>query len=109
MVCLGNICRSPIAEGLLQQKAQNAGLQWQIDSCGTETFHIGENPDKRGVEVCKERGLNIAHHVARRLTINDFEEFDKIIKLYGFWWPTAERTVEAVQVLMRHHVILPMQ
>jgi protein-tyrosine phosphatase len=81
MVCLGNICRSPIAEGLLQQKAQNAGLQWQIDSCGTETFHVGENPDKRGIEVCKERGLNITHHVARRLTMHDFEEFDIIYAL----------------------------
>jgi len=81
MVCLGNICRSPIAEGLLQQKVNKLGLNWQVDSCGTERYHVGEPANKRGIKVCKERGLDISSHVARRLTLHDFEEYDIIYAL----------------------------
>ena len=81
MVCLGNICRSPIAEGLLQQKVNKVGLNWQINSCGTERYHVGETADKRGIKVCKEKGLDISAHIAARLTLKDFEEYDLIYAL----------------------------
>lgn len=81
MVCLGNICRSPIAEGLLKQKVQNLGLDWQIDSCGTERYHVGESADSRGAKVCKSQGLDITAHVARRLTPIDFQTYDIIYAL----------------------------
>ena len=51
MVCLGNICRSPLAEGILQHKAKEAGLSWQVESAGTESYHIGEPPDPRTVDA----------------------------------------------------------
>jgi protein-tyrosine phosphatase len=81
MVCLGNICRSPIAEGLLKQKFAHLGLDWQVESCGTERYHVGESADKRGIKVCKEKGLDISSHIARRLTLVDFEEYDIIYAL----------------------------
>lgn len=81
MVCLGNICRSPIAEGILSSKAIEAGLDWEIDSAGTESYHIGEPPHKNSVLTCKENGIDISQQRARRLQIADFEKFDIIYAL----------------------------
>lgn len=81
MVCLGNICRSPMAEGILQQKVQAAGLNWQIDSAGTESYHVGENPHKWSIKTCNNHGIDISKQVARRLKIEDFQSFDVIYAL----------------------------
>lgn len=81
MVCLGNICRSPMAEGILHAKAIEAGLDWEIDSAGTESYHIGETPHRNSILTCKENGLDISHQRARRIQIADFEKFDIIYAL----------------------------
>lgn len=81
MVCLGNICRSPIAEGVLQHLADEADLSWQIDSAGTNSFHIGEAPHKSSQKVCRENGIDISHQRARRFMASDFESYDKIYAL----------------------------
>jgi len=78
MVCLGNICRSPLAEGILQDKAWKAGLNWSIESAGTNGYHTGEPPHKLSQKVAKLNGLDICSQRSRRFTAEDFERFDKI-------------------------------
>ncbi len=78
MVCLGNICRSPIAEGVLQHKAEEHKLDWQVDSAGTESYHIGSAPHRHSQEVCMQHGISIAHQKARQFNRKDFERYDKI-------------------------------
>ena len=83
MVCLGNICRSPLAEGILRDKAEAAGLPWQIDSAGTNGYHIGEAPHHLSQKVARLNGLDISKQRARRFTADDFQQFDKIYAMAG--------------------------
>jgi protein-tyrosine phosphatase len=83
MVCLGNICRSPLAEAILQDKAREAGLDWQIDSAGTNGYHIGEAPHHLSQKVARQNGLDISRQRARKFTANDFQRFDKIYAMAG--------------------------
>jgi protein-tyrosine phosphatase len=77
-VCTGNICRSPMAEGILRHKLNEAGLGDETDSCGFESFHVGDHPDKRALTVCRKYGLDISTHVARLFRKSDFDSFDLI-------------------------------
>lgn len=79
MVCLGNICRSPLAEGILQDKINQKGLNWTVDSAGTGGWHAGEGPDPRSVATALERGIDISMQRARKFQISDFETFDHIL------------------------------
>jgi protein-tyrosine phosphatase len=81
MVCLGNICRSPLAQGILEEKAKLKGLNWQIDSCGTGSWHIGHPPDQRSVNVAQQNGLDISNQRARQLSLEDFDRFDLILAM----------------------------
>ncbi len=81
MVCLGNICRSPLAEGILQEKVIKAGLNWQVDSAGTNSYHIGEPPHHLSQKVAKLNGIDISNQRARRFTADDFKCYDKIYAL----------------------------
>ena len=76
MVCLGNICRSPLAEGILQSKLPQESFL--VDSAGTGGWHVGQEPDKRSILTAKNRGLNIAHQRARQFRKKDFDSFDYI-------------------------------
>ena len=78
MVCLGNICRSPLAEGILQDKALKAGLNWQIESAGTNGYHIGEPPHHLSIKVAKQNGIDISNQRSRRFVGTDFAAFDII-------------------------------
>lgn len=78
MVCLGNICRSPIAEGVLSRKASKYGLKWTVDSAGTESYHIGEAPHRFSQKICRTNGIDISGQVARRFVADDFENYDII-------------------------------
>ncbi len=78
MVCLGNICRSPLAEGILQHKAWKAGLSWSIESAGTNSYHSGQPPHPLSQKVAKLNGVDICNQRARRFEAADFERFDKI-------------------------------
>ena len=78
MVCLGNICRSPLAEGILKQKVFNAGIDWAIESAGTNSFHIGEPPHVLSQKVARLQGIDISKQRARKFVKNDLLEFDKI-------------------------------
>ena len=76
MVCLGNICRSPLAEGILKSKV-NKELVF-VDSAGTAAFHVGNLPDERSIAVAKQYGIDISNQQARKFTEKDFLNFDVI-------------------------------
>ena len=78
MVCLGNICRSPLAEGIMKQKAAENGLKWTVDSAGTGSWHTGELPDRRSIAIARARGVDITDQRARTFQAIDFERFDRI-------------------------------
>lgn len=79
MVCLGNICRSPLAEGILKQRVREAGLLWEVDSAGTGHWHTGELPDRRSVAIARTRGIDITDQRARQFKPADFDRFDRIL------------------------------
>jgi len=81
VVCIGNICRSPIAEGLLRHKVKENGLNWVVDSAGTESYHIGEPPHLFSRLVCMQHGIDISDQRARKFTGQDFKNYDKIYAL----------------------------
>lgn len=76
MVCLGNICRSPMAEGILRDRA--AGTNIEVDSAGTSAYHIGENPDPRAVMTTRKHGVKIDRLIGRQFSVEDFDSFDRI-------------------------------
>ncbi|MFN8321948.1 MAG: low molecular weight protein-tyrosine-phosphatase [Chitinophagales bacterium] len=78
MVCLGNICRSPIAHGLLQHKADKLNLKWKVDSAGTSDWHEGELPNPKSIEVMKNHGVDITYQRSRPIIKQDLEDFDII-------------------------------
>lgn len=75
MVCLGNICRSPLAEGILRSKLNE---DFHVDSAGTGAWHIGKGPDKRSVFIANKYGIDISAQRARQFDVKDFDEFDLI-------------------------------
>ncbi len=81
MVCLGNICRSPLAEGILQDKAFKAGLKWSVESAGTNSYHTGEPPHRFSQKIAKLNGIDISSQRARRFSPDDFTVYDKIYAL----------------------------
>lgn len=76
MVCLGNICRSPLAEGILASKLPKN--KFTVDSAGTGSWHIGRKPDERSIVTAKKNKIDISHQKGRQFTIRDFETFDYI-------------------------------
>jgi protein-tyrosine phosphatase len=79
MVCLGNICRSPIADGLLLRKIKEQKLDAQVDSAGTANYHIGKAPDSRMIQTAAAHGTPIEFLRARQFSNQDFENFDHIL------------------------------
>src|SRR4051812_4673182 len=77
-VCLGNICRSPLAEGAFRAEAARLGLQVEVDSAGTGGWHQGEPPDRRAIAAARRNGVDIAGQRARKATRADFDRFDLI-------------------------------
>ncbi len=78
MVCLGNICRSPLAEGILQHKASATGLNWVVESAGTNGYHTGEPPHHLSIKVAELNNIDISNQRSRRFIAEDFERYDKI-------------------------------
>lgn len=76
MVCLGNICRSPLAEGILQNKTKLLNIE--VDSAGTAAYHIGELPDKRSIEIAEKYNIDLKNQRARQFNRTDFDKFDII-------------------------------
>jgi protein-tyrosine phosphatase len=81
MVCLGNICRSPLAEGILKEKIRQRNLPWEVDSAGTGAWHVGETPDRRSVAVAKAHAIDILDQRARQFQPSDLDRFDLVLTM----------------------------
>jgi protein-tyrosine phosphatase len=79
MVCLGNICRSPLAEGILKKKIKAYQLDWQVDSAGTGSWHLGSLPDHRSVAIAEKHNMDITDQKARQIKVKDLDTFDLIL------------------------------
>jgi len=79
MVCLGNICRSPIAQGILEEKINFYNLNWEVDSAGTSGWHNGERPDVRAIAACRKKNIDISRQISRKITQNDLDYYDHIL------------------------------
>jgi protein-tyrosine phosphatase len=82
-VCLGNICRSPSAQAILEKRVLEAGLERQIkvDSCGTAPFNVGKTPDLRAIAACERRGYDLQGQVARQITAQDWDCSDYVLAM----------------------------
>ncbi|WP_324750779.1 low molecular weight protein-tyrosine-phosphatase [Sphingomonas sp. LY54] len=80
-VCLGNICRSPLAEAAFRAEAERLGLDVEVDSAGTGDWHVGRSPDSRAIAVARKNGVDISHLRARQVAPDDFLRFDHIVAL----------------------------
>ena len=79
MVCLGNICRSPMAHGIMEKKIKEQKLNWEVDSAGTSGWHDGEGPDFRAIKVSKSKGIDISGQISRKITFVDLNYYDLIL------------------------------
>ena len=78
MVCLGNICRSPLAHGVMEHLAHEKHLNWFVDSAGTGSWHVGEAPDRRSIRTAREHGIDISKQICRQFRKSDFDRYDII-------------------------------
>lgn len=78
MVCLGNICRSPLAHGIMESLVEEKKIDWHIDSAGTGDWHIGKGPDHRSIAIAHKYGIDISRQVCRQFRQEDFKEYDRI-------------------------------
>jgi len=95
MVCLGNICRSPLAEGILQHKAWQAGLKWSVESAGTNGYYTGEAPHHFSQKVARLNGIDISKQRSRSFVAEDFENYDKIYAM-------AEDVIEEIKRIAKN-------
>lgn len=80
-VCLGNICRSPAAQGILENIATTQQLHLELDSAGTAAYHVGNPPDSRSISALRKVGIDISGQKARQVRVEDFHEFDWILAM----------------------------
>lgn len=112
-VCMGNICRSPIAKGVFDHYLREAGLEFVSESAGTHAYHVGESPDERAVRLALARGFDIRSDRARQVAKADFERFDRILamdranleRLERLRPPNARARVQLVMELAPHYGI----
>ncbi|MEC3907663.1 low molecular weight protein-tyrosine-phosphatase [Tamlana sp. 2201CG12-4] len=111
MVCLGNICRSPLAEGILKSKLPDDSFF--VDSAGTANYHVGNPPDKRSIAVAKKHGLNISNLKGRQFKVSDFDRFDLIYVMdesnYNNVTTLARNNQDVSKVKMILNVVYPDQ
>ena len=111
MVCLGNICRSPLAEGILASKVNPDEVF--VDSAGTAAYHVGEPPDSRSIAVARKYGIDLTYQRARKFTAKDFAKFDKIYAMddqnYRNILSLAKNKEEAKKVKMIRNEVNPQQ
>jgi len=105
MVCLGNICRSPLAEGIMKKLCEEKKLNWQVDSAGTGGWHTGELPDRRSQAVALKNGLDIADQRARQIKKSDFKHFDTIYALDKSVYNDLKRIAPDVTSAAKVHML----
>ena len=111
MVCLGNICRSPLAQGILESKVKD--LQIEVDSAGTAAYHIGNSPDPRSIAVGKKYNIDISHQKARQFSPSDFKAFTHIFAMDRSNYEniiakaTSEEDVKKVRLILNNQNDVP--
>jgi protein-tyrosine phosphatase len=106
MVCLGNICRSPLAEGILAAKAQARGLDWEIDSAGTSAYHAGSKPDRRSIAEAKKNHIDILNQRSRQFRGWDFERYDLIYVMDSSNYQDVVAMAKTEEELAKVHFIM---
>lgn len=106
MVCLGNICRSPMAEGLVRDRLEEEGIDAILDSAGTSNYHIGEAPDSRAQENMRKNGHDITNLRARQFTKTDFKDFDRIYVMDQSNYQNVVRLADTETEKERVHLFL---
>lgn len=104
MVCLGNICRSPLAEGILASKLPKN--KFTVDSAGTGSWHIGHSPDDRSIAVAKKNKINISHQKGRQFSTADFDEYDYIYVMDNSNYDDVIELAENQEQKQKVHLIL---
>jgi len=102
MICLGNICRSPLAHGILEHLSYQKKLDWEIDSCGTGSWHIGNAPDERSQQVALKNGVDISKQKARQINKADLEHYDLLITMDQNNYNTVKRMTSNEQTEKIH-------
>ena len=111
MVCLGNICRSPLAHGVLEHLVKEKNLNWEIDSAGTGNWHIGEKPDRRSITVAQKYGVDITNQSCRQFDNSDFEKYDNILVMDQnnlsdvISMATSDADVEKVRLFLKNGIV----
>ena len=105
-VCLGNICRSPIAHGLLQYKAEQLKLNWEIDSAGTSNWHEGELPNVNSIKVMKQHGIDITYQCSRPLRRKDLEHYDIIYVMDSSNYKDVTDMAKSEKEIAKVHLIM---
>ncbi|HMP15356.1 MAG TPA: low molecular weight protein-tyrosine-phosphatase [Saprospiraceae bacterium] len=106
MVCLGNICRSPLAQGILQAKIAAHQLDWEVDSAGTGGWHEGEPPDHRSILIAAQYGIDITDQRARKLQQADLSRFDLILAMDRQNYQDILRIANTPQQRAKVHLIM---
>jgi len=104
MVCLGNICRSPLAEALLRSKVDPDKVY--VDSAGLDSYHVGEPPCKTSQEIAKEHGLDLSNLRARHFKVSDFDNFDYIFIMDKYNWDLIQKKARNKKDLLKVDYIL---
>ena len=107
-VCLGNICRSPLAQGILEEKTRERGLDWEVDSAGTGSWHVGDPPDNRSVETGVKYGVDIAAQRGRQFRAGDLDRFDMIFVMDHSNWKNIIRFAQSTDERSRVQMIMNM-
>ena len=108
MVCLGNICRSPLAEGILKNKVAKHDLNWEVDSAGTGSWHVGNLPDSRSVAVAKKYDIDITDQRAMQFEQKHFNSFDLIFAMDASNYQNIIRLAENEDQKKKVHLIMNM-
>lgn len=113
MVCLGNICRSPLAEGVFRNKCDYRKLNIIVDSAGTSDFHVGATPDYRSIEVARKNNVDISNLTARKFAVSDFSNFDYIFvmdsKNYNELFKLTADDLERGKIIFLTEFLFPKQ
>ncbi|HBG69264.1 MAG: hypothetical protein A2W93_04010 [Bacteroidetes bacterium GWF2_43_63] len=109
MVCLGNICRTPIAVGILRKKLADIGSSSEVDSCGFEPHHIGDSADTRALTVMTENGIDISDHRAKLFHPDNFKNFDLILAMDKFILDDIKRMAKSEDDLKKVDLLLNVQ
>ncbi len=109
MVCLGNICRSPLAEGIMKNKLKQHNLDWEVGSAGTGSWHIGSSPDPRSIDIARQNNIDITSQRGRQFIRQDFDQYDLIFAMDSQNYQNIlklapnDETKEKVQLIMNLH------